>query len=36
MLMQIDSLMHEGQRLRRIYLIAPQNHRHLWQAGNAL
>jgi hypothetical protein len=36
MLMQIDSLKHEGQRLRRIYLIAAHNHRHRWQAGNAL
>jgi hypothetical protein len=35
MLMQIDSLKHEGQRLR-LYLIAAHNHRHLWQAGNAL
>jgi hypothetical protein len=36
MLMQTDSLKHEGQRLRRIDLIAAHHHRHLWQAGNAL
>jgi hypothetical protein len=36
MLMQIDSLKHEGQRLRRNSRIAAHNHRHLWPAGNAL